>query len=164
MSATRTLQPRQFTIRPAAADDARFILSLVPRFVAFDLPRGRRKRTVTAALRADLERALREAPANDHFFIAEDADGEPAGFLRLQLQRDFFSGVRTCHVSDLAVATSREGRGVGRALLGHARAWAKAHRCRLLTLAVFPGNARARALYESNGFATDLLRMASPVE
>jgi hypothetical protein len=28
---------------------------------------------------------------------------------------------------------------------------------------VFPGNARARALYERNGYGIELLRMAKPV-
>jgi RimJ/RimL family protein N-acetyltransferase len=32
-----------------------------------------------------------------------------------------------------------------------------------VTLAVFPGNERARALYEAAGYATDLLRLAKPV-
>lgn len=152
-----------FTVRPATPDDNGFILSLVPRFVAFELPKPRRKREVVATLRADLERTLREAPESEHLFIADDANGEPVGFLRVQLQRDFFSGVRACHVSDLAVAAGQDGRGIGRALLDHAQVWAKIHRCKLLTLAVFPGNARARALYEGTGFATDLLRMVKPV-
>jgi ribosomal protein S18 acetylase RimI-like enzyme len=150
-------------IRPATSEDKDFILSLVPRFVTFDLPRGRRKRDVMAALRADLEHALREKPAKDHFFIGVGADGDSVGFLHLQVQRDFFSSERTCHVSDIAVAAGHEGRGIGRTLLEYSQQWAKQHRCKLLTLSVFPGNARARALYESAGFAPDLLRMIKRV-
>lgn len=150
-------------IRPATADDSDFILSLVPRFVAFELPKGRRKREVAAAIRIDIERALREAAPGEQFFVVEDASGSRNGFLHLQVQRDFFTGARTCHLADLAVAPGHEGRGIGRALLDYAQAWAKTHRCKLLTLAVFPGNARARGLYESAGFATDLLRMVKPV-
>ncbi|MGH8214786.1 MAG: GNAT family N-acetyltransferase, partial [Rhodanobacteraceae bacterium] len=130
---------------------------------AFDLPRGRRNRDVMAALRVDLEHALREKPASDHFFLAGDANGKSVGFLHLQVQRDFFSSERTCHVSDIAVAAGHEGRGIGRMLLEYAQRWAKQHRCKLLTLSVFPGNARARALYESAGFVPDLLRMLKPV-
>ena len=151
------------TIRPATADDTDFILSLAPRFVAFDLPKSRRKREVVAAIRADIERALRDSPASSHFFIAEDARHRNSGFLHLQVQRDFFSGARACHVSVLVVAPGYEGHGIGRTLLVHAERWAKAHRCKLLTLSVFPGNARARALYERCGFASDLLRMTKPV-
>ena len=151
-------------IRPAVADDKDFILSLTPRFVAFDLPKGRRKRETQTAIRADIERALQESPPSDHFFVAEDADTTRVGFLHLQIQRDFFSGVRACHVSDLAVAPEYDGQGIGRALLARAETWARQHRCKLLTLSVFPGNTRARALYERNGFTADLLRMAKPLD
>jgi GNAT superfamily N-acetyltransferase len=150
-------------IRPATADDSDFILSLVPRFVAFELPKGRRKRQVAAAIRVDIARALREAAPGEQFFVAEDASGGRNGFLHLQMQRDFFTGARTCHVADLAVASGHEGRGIGHALLAHAEKWARAHRCGLLTLSVFPGNARARALYERTGFVPDLLRMTKLV-
>lgn len=163
MVAARKPSTRGLNIRPATSDDKDFILSLVPRFVAFGLPGPRRKRDVVAALRKDLERAWRETPASDHFFIADDADGEPVGFLRLQLQRDFFSSARVCHISDVAVAAGHEGAGAGRMLLAYSHRWAKKHRCKLLTLSVFPGNSRARALYEGTGFSLDLLRMLSPV-
>lgn len=163
MVAARKPSTRDLNIRPATSDDKDFILSLVPRFVAFDLPKARRKRDVTAALREDLERAWRETPASDHFFIADETNGEPVGFLRLQLQRDFFSRARVCHISDIAVAAGHEGEGAGRMLLEYSRRWAKKHRCKLLTLSVFPGNSRARALYESAGFSLDLLRMLNPV-
>lgn len=152
------------TIRPATPGDTEFILSLAPCFVAFDLPKGRRKRSVMAAIRADLERALRDAPPGDHFFVSEDSCGQHTGFLHLRVQRDFFSSTRACHVSDLAVATGHDGHGIGRALLAHAEAWARRNHCKWLTLAVFPGNTRAHALYARNGFTADLLRMAKPVQ
>ena len=151
------------TIRPAMPGDTDFILSLAPRFVAFELPKGRRKRETAAAIQADIERVLHEAPPGDHCFVAEDSNEQRTGFLHLQVQRDFFSGVRACHISDLAVAPGHDGRGIGRALLAHAETWARKNRCKLLTLAVFPGNTRAHALYERNGFAADMLRMAKPV-
>lgn len=158
----RTRKPR-IGIRAAGDGDADFILSLVPRFVDFPLPKGRRKRDCAAAIRADLERALR-APADDEaFFMANDAHGERTGFLHLQVTRDFFAGTRNCHIADLAVARGHEGCGIGRALLEHAQAWARSHQCERLTLAVFPGNTRARALYESAGFEVELMRMSRPV-
>lgn len=150
-------------IRPARGDDRDFILSLAPRFVAFDLPAGREPRATLAAINAEIERALREAQPGDAFFIAQDARGERAGFLHLQVQRDFFSGVRACHLADVVVTIGRDGHGIGRTLLGYAETWAREHRCRLLTLTVFPGNARARALYERAGYGTDLLRMMKPL-
>ena len=63
----------------------------------------------------------------------------------MQKTRDFFTGRGNCHISDLAVAPQHERRGVARALLAHAEDWARGHDCQLMTLAVFPGNERARA-------------------
>lgn len=160
MSPDRVINRTRTTIRPATTDDMDFILSLVPRLVSVALPRGRRKREVLAAVRADIERALHDAPPGEHFFIAATDRGARRGFLRLQVQRDFFSGARACHISDLAVPKRHEGHGIGRGLLEFARTWARDHRCVLLTLSVFPGNTRARGLYERSGYTPDLLRMA----
>jgi ribosomal protein S18 acetylase RimI-like enzyme len=147
----------------ATGDDDEFILSLVPRFVNFELPAWRRRQACIEGIRADLLRGLDESPANRYLFVAENADGERAGFIHLQRTVDFFTGHNNCHISDLAVAPQHEGKGVGKALLAHAETWAAAQGCRLLTLAVFPGNERARALYAAAGYATDLLRLAKPV-
>ena len=161
MSASR--KP-SFHIRPADASDDEFILSLVARFVDFELPAWRRRIDCANGIRRDLKRALDESPSNETFFIAEDDEGARLGFLRVQETRDFFSGRANCHVSDIAVAQGHEGRGIGRALLDHAQAWAKKQRCMLITLAVFPGNARARELYERAGFREDLVRLAKRVK
>ncbi|RCS31359.1 GNAT family N-acetyltransferase [Rhodanobacter denitrificans] len=146
-----------------AEDDDDFILSLTSRFVDFTLPPWRRRHECVEGIRKDLLRHLEDQPANSFLFVAEDADGERVGFIHLQRTADFFTGRSNCHISDLAVAPHREGDGVGRALLAHAEAWAREHQCQLVTLAVFPGNERARALYEASGYATDLLRLAKPV-
>jgi ribosomal protein S18 acetylase RimI-like enzyme len=151
-----------FLIR-LAEDDDEFILGLVPRFVDFTLPAWRRRHECIEGIRKDLGRHLDEQPANSYVFVAEDAEGARAGFIHLQKTQDFFTGRGNCHISDLAVAPRHEGRGVARALLGHAEAWAREHQCQLLTLAVFPGNERARALYEAAGYGTDLLRLAKPL-
>ena len=150
-------------IRTADAGDDAFILSLVERFVGFELPAWRTRSDCAGGIRRDLKHALQEPPAGEALFIAEDAGGERVGFLRLQKTRDFFSGKANCHISDLAVAHGHDGRGIGRALLDFAQGWAKRQRCSLMTLAVFPGNARARALYERAGFGADLLRMGKQV-
>lgn len=158
-----TTTKRSVIIHPAASDDADFILSLLPRFVAFKLPQGRRKRDMLAAIRRDVAHGLRESPPRERFFISENRDGTRTGFLRLQLQRDFFSGALACHVSDIAVVPEHDGEGIGRAMLKHAQRWARAKHCTLMTLSVLPANTRARALYERAGYAPDLLRMQKPL-
>ena len=151
-----------FLIR-LAEDDDDFILGLVPRFVDFPLPAWRRRHECIDGIRKDLLHHLEDEPANSYLFIIEDDQGERVGFIHLQKTQDFFTGRSNCHISDLAVVTAHEGRGVAKALLEHAQDWAREHRCQLITLAVLPGNERARGLYEAAGFGIDLVRMAKPV-
>ena len=53
----------------------------------------------------------------------------------------------------MLVGAPHRGRGIGRALLEHAFAWARTNGKPALTLRVFPDNERARALYRGTGFA-----------
>ncbi len=146
-----------------AEDDDDFILALVPRLVYFSLPPWRRRHECIAGIRKDLYQQLDEPTANNFLFVAEDAGGERVGFIELRKTQDFFTGRTNCHVNNVVVDPRHEGRGVGKALLAHAETWAREHHCALITLAVFPGNERALAMYESCGYATDLLRLAKPV-
>ncbi|HEY2394548.1 MAG TPA: GNAT family N-acetyltransferase [Rudaea sp.] len=175
-------------VRLAHADDDEFILSIAERLVGFELPAWRKRSETLAGIRADIDRHLRELPAASHLFVAEvevgdirprasrggRAEGAPGtaseeaiervGFLHLQTQKDFFTGVLNCHIADLVVATEHDGEGVGSALVSFAEQWAREHRCRHVTLAVFPGNKRARFLYERHGYGDELIRMAKPVK
>ena len=151
-------------VRLAHADDDEFILSLAERLVAFELPPWRKRSETLAGIRADIARHLRELPAASHLFVAEDEVGERLGFLHLQTQKDFFTGVLNCHIADLVVASDHDGEGVGSALIAFAEHWAKEHRCRHVTLSVFPGNERARNLYQHHGYGDELVRMAKPVK
>ena len=156
-----TLDPH---IRLAHADDDEFILALAARFVAFDLPAWRKRGETLNGIRSDIARHLRELPPASHLYVAEDGDGERLGFLHLQTQKDFFTGALNCHISDVVVAPQFDGKGVGSALLKFAERWAKEHRCKHLTLSVFPANTRAQALYERHGFGVETLRMVKVVK
>jgi len=153
----------ELLMRAAEPGDDDFILSLVPRFVDFELPPGRKRPVVADGIRRDLLKHLEEARPGSFLLIAETDDGGPAGFLHLQLVTDYFSGKMNCHISDIAVATQWDGRGLGRALLDYAEAFAREHRCERLTLGAFPGNARALAVYQAAGYHTDMLRLAKPL-
>ena len=119
--------------------------------------------TQLAGIERDIEHHLRVLPPASHLFVAEDEDATPLGFLHLQTRKDFFTGALNCHISDLVVAAEQEGRGVAAAMLRFADEWAKEHRCRFLTLGVFPNNERARKLYEHHGFGVEILSMVKPV-
>lgn len=153
----------ELLMRAAEPADDDFILGLVPRFTSFELPPGRKKLVVSEGIRRDLLKHLDGSQPGSFLFIAETDDGEPAGFLHLQIVNDFFSGKPNCHISDIAVANGWDGKGLGRAMLDFAERFAREHRCERLTLAVFTGNARARKFYEASGFGTEMLRMAKPL-
>ena len=153
----------EIRIRPADTTDRAFILGLAGRFVAFDLPPWRARDETGAGVYRDIERHLRDRPDTSHFFVAVTGDGTRAGFLHLQSTIDFFTGAPNCHISDVAVAPSLDGRGIGGRLLAFAETFAQGRGCRFITLSVFPGNERARALYERHGYGVELLRMAKPL-
>jgi GNAT superfamily N-acetyltransferase len=71
---------------------------------------------------------------------------------------DYFRQAPHAHVSVLAVAAEAESQGVGRLLLEAAEGWTRERGLAMLTLNVFVGNSRARAVYEHLGFAQETLR------
>jgi putative acetyltransferase len=99
-------------------------------------------------------RAVRRHP-DAAVYVAED-DGRLVG--RLSLARDPHPASR--HVADLGlmVAATHRRRGVGRALLDQAVAWAEGAGVAKLELHVFPWNAPAIGLYESYGFEREGFR------
>jgi len=106
---------------------------------------------------SDERRYLRtvQRHADAAVFVAED-DG--AIVARLSLSRDPHPASR--HVADLGlmVAEGHRRRGIGRALLEQAVAWAREAGVRKLELHVFPWNEPALALYEAFGFRREGLR------
>jgi RimJ/RimL family protein N-acetyltransferase len=89
----------------------------------------------------------------DAVVLVAEVDGVIAG--RLSLARDPHPASR--HVADLGlmVAAGHRRRGVGRALLDEAVAWARRSGIRKLELHVFPHNGPALALYERFGFVRE---------
>jgi RimJ/RimL family protein N-acetyltransferase len=100
-------------------------------------------------------RAVRRHP-DAAVFVAEADDGRIVG--RLSLARDPHPASR--HVADLGlmVAATHRRRGIGRALLQQATAWARSAGVCKLELHVFPWNDPAIALYEAFGFEREGLR------
>jgi ribosomal protein S18 acetylase RimI-like enzyme len=104
----------------------------------------------------------RELHAGTELFIAVDRD-QPAGLLAIRSDQDYFTGHPRAYIELLAVAETAEGRGVGRALMEQAEAWAREHGCIEVVLDVFASNAGAIAFYRRLGFEVDHMRMAKPI-
>jgi RimJ/RimL family protein N-acetyltransferase len=77
------------------------------------------------------------------------ADGAIVGLLHLQASRHGFAEL------GMAVARAWRGRGVGSALLAAGIEWARERDLHKVTLAVFPHNTAAIALYEKFGFVEE---------
>lgn len=146
-------------VRPVRPTDRAFLVSLAPRFVEFGVPAWLDTRETLRALEAQFEQLARAVPEGHRVLVAESAEGEPLGFIYLQVQREFFTGRPHAHVSDLAVAEGADGKGVGRALVSAGEAWARAQGYDRLTLNVFATNTRARAFYAHLGFGEETLKL-----
>ena len=90
--------------------------------------------------------------------------GEPCGLVSVHPDVDYFTGHRRAYVDVLVVAAEAESKGVGRALMDYVERWARDHSCREVVLDVFAENHGAIAFYERQGFRSDHVRMAKPVE
>ena len=106
---------------------------------------------------SDERRYLRSVRRHPDAAVYAVVDGD-AIIGRLSLARDSHSASR--HVADLGlmVAAAYRRRGIGRALLEQAVAWARTADVRKLELHVFPWNEPAIALYEAFGFAREGVR------
>jgi ribosomal protein S18 acetylase RimI-like enzyme len=145
-------------IRSATLADRPFLDRLANRLADFDRPAWRSHEEIADGDRRALNDALDTPQSGTALFIAE-LEGEPAGCLLMWTLQDYFSQRRHAHVSVIAVTQQAEGRGVGHALLDHAEHWARAQGHSRITLSVFEGNRRARALYGRAGYMTEMRRM-----
>lgn len=151
-------------IREGRTTDRDFVVDTARRFAAFGPP----------PWRSALEVVGGEVRCLDDFFdgrlpeatllIAERPAGTPLGFTFLEHEVDYFSGDAHGHIGMIAVTEGAEGQGAGAALMRAAEAWARARRYPKLTLNVFEGNARARAMYERHGYRVETVRYVKPVD
>jgi ribosomal protein S18 acetylase RimI-like enzyme len=153
----------EWRVRPARPSDRAFILGITPRLAqGFELPPWRTAREVVQAESAALEKALRPGTERAVLLVAEDAEGEPGGYVYVNAETDYF-GRTHAHIGILAVSSSAEGRGAGRALVDAAEEWARFEGLELITLTVYANNQRARTVYERLGYAPETLHYVKPL-
>ena len=109
--------------------------------------------SLPAAVRRDLVAGLRAHPTT---VVALAFDGrEPVGIAVGFVGFSTFAARPLLNIHDLAVRPAYRGRGVGRGLLAHVEAVARARGCRKLTLEVRDDNERAQRLYRAVGFGNE---------
>jgi ribosomal protein S18 acetylase RimI-like enzyme len=90
--------------------------------------------------------------------VAADNGDRVLGFVAVVPVTDL-SGHRHGHIGSIAVAPEAEGRGIGRLLLSAAEDWCREQGFTDVTLHVYPGNERARQVYERAGFQLEWHRL-----
>jgi GNAT superfamily N-acetyltransferase len=146
-------------IRPASPADREYILGLTPRLAqGFPLPPWRTPDEVARAEAGALAAALDDSTDESCLLVAERSPGDLGGFVYVQRQVDYFRQRPHAHVGILAVAAEMEGQGAGRKLLEAAEEWARQQGLDMITLNVFAGNQRARAVYERVHYAPETVR------
>ncbi len=146
-------------LRPATAADREWLLPLSARLHDFGPPPWRPREQMDAAVASWIDAAITGGGAGTAIVVAEDGEGKPLGFIHVHAAQDFFTGETHGHVSDIVVVPGAEGAGVGRALMAAGEKWSREKGHRVLTLAVFEKNVRARTLYERLGFENDTFKM-----
>lgn len=148
------------TIRKALPTDATFIAEHAHRMLDFKLPswRTNEKDIMVKADINHLTKALQDDDKNDAMFIAEDKQNNSLGFVRVNMQEDYFTGEQHAHVNDIVVTAEAEGKGAGKLLLAKADEWAKEKNARWITLNVFDKNFRARKVYEKAGYKIEWIK------
>lgn len=158
------MDPTSVNIRAATAEDLPFVLGLVPRLTEFGAPPGRPAAAIEADSAASLAQALEEPTDDGAVLVAEDGGGEGLGVVHVEVEADPITGEERAFVGDLIVTREAEGKGVARALMAAAEAWARSRGLGSLTLYVFAGNLRAREFYARLGFLEDGVRLVLPLE
>jgi ribosomal protein S18 acetylase RimI-like enzyme len=141
-------------IRKYKNGDLQEIISLIPRFSEFELPKWRNEEDISKKTKNLIEESVNDLSEDAEMFIAEE-NQVILGFILLLTRKDFFTDESHGYISDIAVKKEYEGRGVGRMLLEAAENWAKNKGYRLIVLHALIGNERAKKIYEKFGFEKD---------
>jgi ribosomal protein S18 acetylase RimI-like enzyme len=155
-------------IRPAADGDKKSILALGPR-LAIGVAPWRNQQEALAVGRSWLEDSIAAAAEGDGtVLVAVDNSkrrarpGDVVGVISIRPSRHF-TGERDGYIGELAVAEHAARRGIGRALVAGADAWARDRGLENLTLHTGIFNTEARAFYASLGFAEEEVRLTRAI-
>jgi GNAT superfamily N-acetyltransferase len=122
-------------------------------------------RRLDAAVAEDYLQPLLDklAQTGGEIFVAEVASGAAAGWAVVQEAEDDIyvraEERRFAYIAELFVVEAARGSGMGRALIAACMDWARSRGLGVIEIGVLAGNARARAVYESAGFAPHAMKL-----
>lgn len=152
----------QIDIRAATEHDKPAVLQLAPR-LAEGLAAWRNREAAVLAARQWLTDSFAAAARQDGTVpVAVDKAGI-AGVITINEQRHF-TGEIDGYIGELAVASHAVRRGIGRALIAAAEAWAQDRGLRHLTLHTGIANIPARRFYATLGFHDEEIRLTRPLQ
>jgi len=153
------------TMRRARRADIAIIWHATLETVWEDIPAEERLRLERAAWEAHFRKKIEPFVDGNRTekWVALGSEGEMLGYLILG-ETGFLTPEVHAFIYDIWVAPAYRGKGIGKALMEWAEAWARKRGHRKIKLEVAETNARARHLYESLGFHAERRYMGKPLE
>ena len=145
-------------IRPLTSHDLSAMLALLPQLADFEVPARRNPDDLWTGDAQLLKKVVTGAAPDSFAEVAVDDQDIPLGMILVTLREELMSHAPSAHLEAIVVEPSARGRGLGRQLLNHAEKRAAAKGAQSLTLHVFSNNQRARALYDQQGYDSELIR------
>ncbi len=144
--------------RPADQQDLERAAELMPLLAEFEVPERRNPRHLWESDLALFNAVVSgNAPAS-FAEVAVAADEAIVGLILVTMRNELLSQTVSAHLEAIVVAPEARGTGLGRQLLERAETLAAARGAKSLSLHVFSNNHRARSLYDSSGYDSELIR------
>jgi len=150
-----------FEIRKARPDDEQQIVALLPRLASFDVPDHRVPEDLWHGDR-ELIAEWKQGKREDVEVVVAVADDAVVGVAVVRSRKELLSSDPSLHLEVLAINESKEGLGIGSALLREIDGIAQAKGASGISLHVFSDNTRAFALYKRHGYLDEIVRCYKP--
>jgi len=149
---------RELVIRPATPADEPSVLALMPELASFSIPPRRAPEPLWES-DAKLARTVLQGAAPASFLdVLVTPEHRVVGLVLVTLRPELLSKAPSAHLEAIVVHPDVQRQGWGRRLMAHCEARVRRLGARSLTLHVFDRNARAKALYVSEGYDLELIR------
>jgi len=145
----------------SALDD---IECLLPRLADFNVPSHRKAEHLWLGDREMVRGwASGQRPEVEVIVAINNDNQKTVGVAVVSHRKELLSGEPSAHLEVLALSKSAEGHGIATSLMQEIENIAVTNGASSLSLHVFANNAKARALYERQGFDGELLRYYKPL-